>query len=647
MQARARQRSAFARIVRLEAHFFTRYPRMLLAALTVVLIPGLYVLIYLASVWDPVGKTAALKVALVNLDQGLVYRAQSFNVGRDLVERIKTKGTFGYQELSDEARVRDMVDQGRLAFALIVPADFSSNAIPGARAGGGRLVIYASEGNNLTGASLARHFAEELGREVNQSLNEQRWELVLEESSGSERSLTRLQEGVQELLGGARELSSASTTLAGKTSDLAGASVSLGQGVGELVAGSRSLSAGLWALHDKRPRDSDLRRLDDASKSLNKGLFELGTGLGDLQLGLDGLQSGIGDFKAQALGKTGVPAEVGVGLQTLGDGVSRAQAGAQSLGKGQRQLSTGATEMGTAVGSLTAGARAMNSAMGDMVVRLPRDVRLSELVQGSDRVSSGAQALSTGAAQLAQGAQHLSGGIELLSTSLPPLPPHLEGNAQGLASSVLPVVEMAAPVQNNGSGFAPNIIPGALWLGASMAAFLFRLRDLPRSVRPASAWVKMGGKILLPLGLGLTQAIVVGLCLTVLLSIRVFDGVGLALTLLITSVAFLMLVFAMTRAFGDVGKALALILLVVQLSSSGGVLPVELSGGIFAAISDYLPMTWVVKALKASLFGAFGGDWLQPLQSLLLLALLAMAVAVWLGRWRYVPAAALRPALDI
>lgn len=647
MQARARSRGAFFRIVRLEAHFFWRYPRMLLAALTVVLIPGLYVVIYLASVWDPVGKTGALHVALVNLDQGLVYREQPFNVGRDLVERIKNKATFGYREFDDEARVRQMVQQGQLAFALIVPADFSSNAIPGARAGAGRLVVFASEGNNLTGASLARHFAEELGREVNQSLNEQRWDLVLEESSGSQRNLSRLRDGIRELSAGARELAEASATLAGKAADLAGGSVTLSQGVSELANGSRSLSAGLWALHDKRPRNSDLNKLDEGTRSLNQGLRELGGGLSDLQSGLDGLQSGIAKYKAQAGSSILMPGEVGVGLEKLGEGVAALRLGAQSLEQGQRRLSAGASELAAGLGPLSSGARGMSSALGEMVLRLPRDVRLSELVQGSDRVSSGAQAMSSGATQLAQGAQHLSGGILLMSESLPPLVRQLEGNAQGLASSVLPVVEMAAPVQNNGSGFAPNIIPGALWLGASMVAFLFHLRDLPRGVKAASALTKLGGKILLPMGLALVQAAVVGFCLYVVLDVQVFDAIGLGLTLASSALAFLMLVFAMTRAFGDVGKALTLILLVVQLSSSGGVLPVELSGGVFAAISEYLPMTWVVKALKASLFGAFGGDWLLPLQSLMLLGVMATAAALWLGRWRYVPAAALRPALDI
>jgi putative membrane protein len=76
-------------------------------------------------------------------------------------------------------------------------------------------------------------------------------------------------------------------------------------------------------------------------------------------------------------------------------------------------------------------------------------------------------------------------------------------------------------------------------------------------------------------------------------------------------------------------------------------LPVELSGGLFAQISPYLPITWVVKAMKASLFGAFEGDWQHYLQLLVFAGLVTSLLACYVGRWRYVKSAALRPTLDL
>ena len=110
---------------------------------------------------------------------------------------------------------------------------------------------------------------------------------------------------------------------------------------------------------------------------------------------------------------------------------------------------------------------------------------------------------------------------------------------------------------------------------------------------------------------------------------------------------FLLVVCALTRVLGDAGKALAMIFLAVQLSSSGGVLPVELSGSFFATMSPWLPITWVVRGLKASMFGAYDGAWQTPWRMVLAVAAVAALSSVLLGRWRYLPRDKLRPALDL
>ena len=89
-----------------------------------------------------------------------------------------------------------------------------------------------------------------------------------------------------------------------------------------------------------------------------------------------------------------------------------------------------------------------------------------------------------------------------------------------------------------------------------------------------------------------------------------------------------------------------MVFLAVQLSSSGGILPVELSGGWFANISPWLPLTWVVQAIKASMFGAYDGEWLRPLGWVALAGLLIAMLACYVGRWRYVRTAEVRPAVS-
>ncbi len=636
-----------AEIVRLEASFFLRYPRLLLAAAAVVLIPALYLVIYLASVWDPSAHTAALPVALVNLDQGLEYRGQAFNVGRDLVARLKAKPTFGFVNYTDEPAARSAVRQGALAFALVVPADFSSNAIPGAAAGAGKLVVFTSEGNSYPSAALARRFAEDLGREVNQSLNEQRWSLVLSDAAGSQRSIERLHSGVTQLRLGATELASGAEQASKGAGTFSGAADKLNQGVGQLTAGTKELSAGVRGMFAQRPRNSDLRRLDEGAQALVDGHEELGRGLSQLQQGSLQLQTGVAGFREQANDSLFVATQVKAGLDQMGQGITGLEAGLISAGAAQQKLTEGAIQLNTGVGTLTTGLRGLNAGLLNMVTQLPEDIRLDELMHGAGSLSNGAVALKDVSKKVSGAAQHLAGGLELLQDALPANLKPLDGNAEGLAHSVQPAIEVAAPVQNNGSGFAPNIIPGALWLGASLAAFLFHLRTLPRWAARASQPARLLGKVVLPMGLVLLQALLVWLSVLFILEIRVLNAAVLALTLCVASGTFLLIVVALTRTLGDAGKALALVLLAVQLSSSGGVLPVELSGGLFAQISPYLPITWVVQALKASLFGAYEANWQHALQLVALAGAVAAAVATFIGRWRFVKPSALRPVLDI
>jgi putative membrane protein len=421
----------------------------------------------------------------------------------------------------------------------------------------------------------------------------------------------------------------------------------LEQGVSQADTGVHDLEAGLRTLFDKRPRNSDLQRLDEGAQALAAGHDEMGKGLVQLQQGVQRMQTGVAGFREEASDSLFGGSRIVEGLDQLGEGTTGLDNGLKTAVASHQKLAEGAAQLSTGVGALTNGVRAFNGGLRSVISQLPDDSKVDELLSGANNLTAATVSLQGGTQKVAAGAQHVAGGLELLESALPASVRAIEGNAQGLATSVQPSMEVAAPVQNNGSGFAPNIIPGALWLGASLAAFLFHLRTLPRSASGHSALARMLGKFLTPMGIVLLQAALIWVTVLWILKINAVDALALALTLGLAAITFLMMVFALTRALGDAGRALALVLLAVQLSSSGGLLPVELSGGFFAQISPYMPITWVVKAMKASLFGAFEGDWQHSLQLLAFAGLAAGLMACYVGRWRYVKVTALRPTLDL
>lgn len=630
-----------------ELGFFRRFPKLLLAALVVVLIPSIYLLIYLSSVWDPAARTGALPVGLVNQDQGVSYRGQSLNIGRDLMDRLRQNNHFGYRESASEDEARQLVRRGQLAFALIIPADFSANAVPGLQAGRGRLVVYTSAGNNYESSVLASQFAKALGEDVNRTLNERRWSLVLSASAGSQQNVDRLRQGLAQLRAGASELALGAAKAEAGSATVRQGALRLQDGVSRLADGSHQLGVGLRAMEAGLPPVEDVRNLRLGAEALASGHQEFGKGLQELRVGGQRLALGVEAFKAEADQSLFVPGAVSEGLERLRLGIEQLDLGLVQAQSGQQQLSQGASQLSTQVGSLARGVRDLRAGLRGMTAKLPDDGQLELLRNGSAELARATGQLQDGVSHLREGAVHLGAGLELLMRELPRSVGSIEGSAEGLAYSVTPVLEVEAEVPNHGSGFAPNVIPAALWLGAGIAAFLIRVRLLPRSARDFARPALFLGKVLVPAGVSLLQATLVLVTVRSVLGIAIRHPLALVLTLVCASLTFVCIVFALTRAFGDAGKALAMLFLALQFSASGGLLPVELSGSLYAQISPWLPMTWVVMGVKASMFGAYEGNWQTPLAVIGAIGLAAAAVACWVGRWRFVPWRDMHPAMDI
>jgi putative membrane protein len=75
-------------------------------------------------------------------------------------------------------------------------------------------------------------------------------------------------------------------------------------------------------------------------------------------------------------------------------------------------------------------------------------------------------------------------------------------------------------------------------------------------------------------------------------------------------------------------------------------MPIELSSGFFEAVHWYLPLTWVVRAFRATLFGAYDNAWFGAWAIVVAVGVGAMVVSVLAARWKTVPDAAYRPAIE-
>ncbi|MBE2263582.1 MAG: YhgE/Pip domain-containing protein [Burkholderiaceae bacterium] len=595
-----------------------RFRIMQLAVIGVALVPAIYALIYLSSVWDPNAKTSALPVALVNLDVGVRYRQQETNVGQELVEELERGHLFGWQRMKDAESARNDVARGKLAFAVIIPEDFSAQAVPGAVAGGGKIRVILSEGNNYSSAGFARRFAVDLGHQVNETLNEKRWALVLSSADGSAQSLVRLRSGMAHLQEGALALKASQSRYNAAAAQVAG--------------GFSQIAGGVRVLESRFPAEADLKALRSGSLQLAQGQQDLTQGLDTLHAGSKQLDDGIRRFREQA-------ADIPLLGERLGEGAAPLQTGAGQLAEGidkarsaSQQLAQGATQLDAGIARLTDGVVSLEKGVQAIAIRLPADGQL-ETFTASGKL-------------LADGSQRLIDGIALVEAALPASVDSPGGSARGLAESVEPLLDVLAPVPNNGSAFAPNMVAVALWIGAVMAAYLFNMNRVPASLAQAPRIALVAGKFLVPALLTLVQTVLVYLMLVHGLGVQAPSALNLVLTMALASWVFLAMLFALLRVFGEASKLLAVLLLTLQLAAGGGVIPVELSGGLFQAVHDWLPFTWVVKAFRASLFDAYDHGWAQAWGTVAAAGGLSLLLATLIGRWQVVPDDDYRPGIQ-
>ena len=634
-------------VARLEAQYFFRHRRLALAAFVVAFVPALYSLIYLSSVWDPEAHIGALPVGLVNLDEGLQYGEHHFDIGRDVVQTLVSQGRFGFRTYKDEQEVRRLVREGDLSFALILPKDFSANAIPGNSAGAGKPVVFLAEGNNLEVAAIARRMAQRLEQDINDRLNEQRWGAVFVNALGSQKRVDALHEGVAELHKGARALSEGSQKTATGSIKLATGSKQLADSTGQMIDSARQLGAALQAIDSQRPSQQDLNRLRNGADALMRGHDSMTAGLAELRTGTQQLSAGVSSLKDATSHSMLAPDELVDGVKQLFDGAKQIEAGVQTGVEQHAKLAEGARQVRNGTFRVTTGLRTMGDAVHEITTKLPTPAQYDALGSGADAVEEGADHAASAVKEVAKGAEQLAIGLAQLEKALPAKVDKPNGSPQGLAHSVKPVLEVVAPVQNSGSGFAPNIIAAALWLGAGVAVFLLHVRVLPVQARTMARPARLAGKIFLPTWMVIAQVFVVCVMTHWVLHIQVLHVLPFILVLSLSALTFLLIVFALARWLGDTGKGIAMVLLALQLSSSGGIMPVELSGRLFADLSPWLPLTWVIKGLKASMFGAFDADWQRPMLIIAAWTLGAALMAIWVGSWRYVEQRDLRPALDI
>ncbi|GAB7107811.1 YhgE/Pip domain-containing protein [Streptomyces phaeofaciens JCM 4814] len=632
-----------------------KLPRAALVAL--LLLPLLYGALYLWSFWDPYGRLDRIPVALVNDDRGATADGKKLSAGDDITEGLRDSEVFDWHEVS-AAQARAGVEDGTYYLSLTMPADFSRRiaSSAGDSPETGALQVRTNDANNYIVGQISRTVFSEVRTAASTKASRSFLDKMFISFSDIHGATAEAADGADDLTGGIGKAEKGSKDLADGLKDAKKGSGKLSKGLkkldsgaGDLQDGSQQVADGTQALADKvngfagnlgpflednektigdtaqlvadsaevvdshletlvktaptaaegahtaadtlaavylarcedqilaDPACTDLKKARDSAADVATVADDVNTLITDQDGDLKTLRTNLGTLQEQAQALADHAPYLSEDLDDAVEKVNALNTGAAKVAKGAKKLHTG---LGTA------------------------DTGAGDLNEGVGRLKTGAEDLNGGMFKLVDGSGKLAGGLHDGAAQIP----DYDEDARDARTAV-----MADPVQlvsrdlhkapNYGTGFAPYFIPLSLWVGAMVAYMLIAPMNRRALAAGASAW-----RIALA---GWLPVVAIGVLQTTALMAVLHWAIGLEMARAAGTVGFLFLVTACFAAlvqwlnarFGAAGRILVLALLMLQLTSAGGTYPVQTSPGFFNAIHPYLPMSYVVEALRRLITG--------------------------------------------
>ncbi|MBA2795202.1 YhgE/Pip domain-containing protein [Streptococcus porcinus] len=298
-------------------------PKLIITMIGVALVPALYNLSFLGSMWDPYGRVEDLPIAVVNHDREAKLDQKDLHIGNDMVDKMSKNKDLDYHFVSEKKAENGLRD-GKYYMIVTLPKDLSKKATTLLEKNPEKLVIQyqTSRGHGMVASKMSEAAMAKLKSSVSDNISRTYTTSVFQ-------SMSNLQTGLKD----------AST------------------GSGQLVQGANDAKVGSQEI------TTNLGSLASGSQSLKQGVSQLNSGLVTYTGGVNQLNNGISKFSSQLPLYLDAISQLSNGASQLTDGLSKLSSettmsqeetqGIQALQVGLPQLNNAIQELNTAVSGLS------------------------------------------------------------------------------------------------------------------------------------------------------------------------------------------------------------------------------------------------------------------------------------------------------
>ena len=566
-------------------------PIVTLVLIALIILPSLYALINIQACWDPYGNTGDVQFAIANLDNGSTFEGKQLNIGNELVKELKKNDKFDWTFVTED-ELRDGVYKGDYYAGIVIPKNLTENV----------LSITTDDPQqakleyvvNMKANPVAAKLTDSASNSVYLSLNAKIVEIINLAAYGK---LGELQEG---LAAGAGQLASGGNQLAAGASQVAAGADQVKNGASQVEDGASQVKTGADKVQ------SGVSAVNKGADKVKQGSTAVQNGASDVQKGAEEIESAIDPSTIPE----GPVKDYVEGNIKLADGSGQVADGASQLADGSVALADGSTKLANGAGQVAGGA----GQVADGSV---------ELAEGSLALAAGSQLLSNGATQalfaassaLAASADSLAGITGINETIL----------GDYFYSPVKLDRHELFPVPNYGSQVAPFYLVLSMWVGALITNTMLRPGNSKGTkYSPLEMYF---GKLAMFLFMSFFQSLVT-IIGSLILGIYIDNLLLFIISVILVSGVFMALIYSLNSALGNVGKGVAIILLLFQISGTGGIYPIEIMGSMFKVLYPYLPMTYAIDLIREAQLGLIWSNYLPALLKLIGIGIITEVAAL-------------------
>lgn len=387
-------------------------PTFIIVMIGISLIPALYNIIFLSSMWDPYGQLSDLPVAVVNHDKEASYNGNTMAIGKDMVSNLKENKTLDFHFVDEEEGKKGLED-GDYYMVVTLPSDLSEKAASILTDHPEQMQIdyQTSSGHSFIASKMSDSAMTQLKQSVSTNVTETYTKALFNKMVDLKDGMSQAASGSEKLTDGANQLVAGSQTLTINLNSLAASSLTFSNGTEQFTKGLSSYVSGVEQLHlglgnfnsglvtytgAVSQLDSGLGQLSSKSPELVRGINQLYTGVESYTGGVSKLNAGLNQFSSGVSAYTNGVGNLATGANQLSNQSATLRMGVEQLSEGIQQLSSkldASSEQKDQINQLSSGLNQLNQAIQNIDVGDTKqlDSVLSSIVSLSNQMLASAQ----------------------------------------------------------------------------------------------------------------------------------------------------------------------------------------------------------------------------------------------------------------